>query len=258
MSDLFVKLSPDLSTVEQYPYTLGQLRQDNPQVSFPPEPTDGVLADFSAATVRRVNPPTAGATQVLFEPGPAKINGTWVQQWALRDMTPAELAELAEEDARRAEAERAIPERLIPALEVVARALLDPEQLSPEDRAAVATLYPSWRPGVVYKEGEVISHAGVLIRVVQAHTSQADWNPLTTPALYAPFREPGQVTPWKQPTGAQDAYAIGDIVSHPNAQDGGAVWVFSSKIAANTTEPGTDSTFHRWWQPISLLSGYQP
>jgi hypothetical protein len=39
-------------------------------------------------------------------------------------------------------------------------------------------------------------------------------------------------------------------VTHPNAQDGGNVWLFRSKIPANTTEPGTDGTFHRWWEPV--------
>jgi hypothetical protein len=55
---------------------------------------------------------------------------------------------------------------------------------------------------------------------------------------------------WVQPTGAHDAYAIGDKVQHPRPQSSGAAWVFESKIAANTTEPGTDGTFDRWWTPV--------
>ena len=58
---------------------------------------------------------------------------------------------------------------------------------------------------------------------------------------------------WVQPTGAHDAYAIGDEVQHPNAQDDGKLWLFRSKIAANVTVPGTDGTFHRWWEPVRLL-----
>jgi len=42
-------------------------------------------------------------------------------------------------------------------------------------------------------------------------------------------------------------------VSHPNAQDGGNVWRFRSKIPANTTEPGTDGTLHRYWEPVERV-----
>lgn len=58
------------------------------------------------------------------------------------------------------------------------------------------------------------------------------------------------VQPWVQPTGAHDAYAIGSRVTHDNPNAGGAIWVYESKIPANTTQPGRDGTFDRWWQPI--------
>ena len=59
------------------------------------------------------------------------------------------------------------------------------------------------------------------------------------------------VQPWVQPTGAFDAYPVGARVTHDNPNDGGAIWIYESKIPANTTEPGRDGTFDRWWQPIS-------
>ena len=31
-----------------------------------------------------------------------------------------------------------------------------------------------------------------------------------------------------------------------------------SKIANNTTEPSRDSTFDRWWEPVSRASEWQP
>jgi hypothetical protein len=51
-------------------------------------------------------------------------------------------------------------------------------------------------------------------------------------------------------TGTAGSYNLNDEVTHPNAQDSGNVWLFRSKIPANTTEPGTDGTFHRWWEPV--------
>ena len=55
---------------------------------------------------------------------------------------------------------------------------------------------------------------------------------------------------WVQPTGGHDAYAVGDKVTHDNPNDGGVIWVYQSKINANTTEPGRDGTFDRWWEPV--------
>ena len=69
----------------------------------------------------------------------------------------------------------------------------------------------------------------------------ANWRALNTgsnPAL------------WVQPTGTGDAYAIGDEVTWERTIGGTGLWVWSSNIAANTTEPGTDSTFDRWWEPV--------
>ena len=55
--------------------------------------------------------------------------------------------------------------------------------------------------------------------------------------------------PWVQPTGAHDAYAIGDEVTH--TVSGRTTTIWRSNIPANTTEPGTDSTFDRWWAPVN-------
>lgn len=54
-----------------------------------------------------------------------------------------------------------------------------------------------------------------LYKVVQAHTSQTDWTPNSVPALYTPIGLTEEGYPvWAQPTGAHDAYSIGDIVDY--------------------------------------------
>lgn len=45
-------------------------------------------------------------------------------------------------------------------------------------------LYPSYDVGVSYKVNDIINYNGKLYKVIQAHTSQADWKPDTTQALY--------------------------------------------------------------------------
>ena len=54
-----------------------------------------------------------------------------------------------------------------------------------------------------------------LYRVIQEHTSQADWKPDKTVSLYSQVGLTKQGYPiWSQPTGAHDAYNVGDIVDY--------------------------------------------
>ena len=55
-----------------------------------------------------------------------------------------------------------------------------------------------------------------LYRVVQAHTTQDDWEPQDTPALWTEVSL-DEWPEWKQPTGAQDAYNTGDKVTFEGA-----------------------------------------
>ena len=82
--------------------------------------------------------------------------------------------------------------------------------LTEEQALEIATVYPVWEPGKAYAEGDIISHGTnatgdpQLYKVVQAHTSQADWLPEATPALYDAFGLDESGYPvWSQPSGAQ-------------------------------------------------------
>ena len=85
----------------------------------------------------------------------------------------------------------------------------------------VASVYPAWAVGRGYAPGEIISYGEnsvgdpQLYKVAQAHTSQADWLPDSTPALYdAIGLDEGGYPLWSRPTGAHDAYNTGDIVDY--------------------------------------------
>lgn len=105
--------------------------------------------------------------------------------------------------------------------------------LTDEDALTAIELFAPWAVGVSYAVDERIRYSGKLYRVVQAHTSQSDWTPDITPALYTEVAEPGTIPVWRQPTGAQDAYMMGDKVHYPTADDD--VWV--STVDYNTWEP---------------------
>ena len=56
-----------------------------------------------------------------------------------------------------------------------------------DDQAAKAPrLYPTWSAGLTVKAGDRLYYPGTdkLYKVVQAHTTQADWTPDATPAMW--------------------------------------------------------------------------
>lgn len=106
--------------------------------------------------------------------------------------------------------------------------------LSDEDALEAVELFPAWQTGFEYTVGQRIRFGGSLYKCVQAHTSQDDWTPDVTPALWTEVAKPGEIPVWKQPTGTQDAYNKGDKVHYPDA-DGP---VYESTIDGNVWAPG--------------------
>jgi hypothetical protein len=83
--------APDGSAVT-YPYSVAQLRKDNPQVSFPKNPTDELLASYDVFPVIRTDRPEYDSiTQNLTEGAPALVEGVWTQMWTISDATPEEI-----------------------------------------------------------------------------------------------------------------------------------------------------------------------
>lgn len=84
--------------------------------------------------------------------------------------------------------------------------------LADEDALQAVELFPQWVTGRAYVVDERLQYKNVLYRVVQAHTSQADWTPDITPAMFVVV----SLDEWPefvQPTGAHDAYNKGDKVT---------------------------------------------
>ena len=117
--------------------------------------------------------------------------------------------------------------------------------LSEDAAMEIAAVYDGWQPDKQYAQGVYLTYGinGVgdpqLYKVAQAHTSQADWTPDKTPALYVAIGLNASGYPlWSQPTGAHDAYNVGDVVDY-----GGTL--YESAINGNTTVPGSDE---RYWK----------
>ena len=84
--------------------------------------------------------------------------------------------------------------------------------LTDEDALQAVELFPQWVIDHAYAVNERLQYNGVLYRVVQAHTSQADWTPDITPALFV-IVSLDEWPEFVQPTGAHDAYKKGDKVT---------------------------------------------
>lgn len=74
-------------------------------------------------------------------------------------------------------------------------------------------LFPMWAIGRAYATGDRVQYGGTLYKCVQTHTSQADWTPDATPALWVVVSI-DEYPEWVQPTGTHDAYNTGDKVSY--------------------------------------------
>lgn len=99
-----------------------------------------------------------------------------------------------------------------------------------ENALKVADLYLVWATGITVSVNDRYQYNDKLYKCVQAHTTQADWTPDATPALWVEVSL-DEFPEWKQPAGAHDAYAKGDKVKH-----NGKKW--ESTADANVWEPG--------------------
>lgn len=102
--------------------------------------------------------------------------------------------------------------------------------LNDETALTGVELFPAWAVSKAYAIGDRVKYNGTLYKCVQAHTSQADWTPDATPALWVVVSI-DEYPEWVQPTGAHDAYNKGDTVVH-----NGQTW--TSDVDGNVWEPG--------------------
>jgi hypothetical protein len=86
-------LAPN-QTVEIYPYSIGDLRRDNPNTSFPRNPSDAVLADWNVFPVVEQSPPEYNpANQNLNQLNPTLVDGEWLQTWQVTAASAEEITE---------------------------------------------------------------------------------------------------------------------------------------------------------------------
>lgn len=75
--------------VAKWPYSFADLRRDNPQVSFPAEPTDEMFAAFDVHPVVASTKPSTAIGEDAREVAPVLIGGVWTQQWKVVAADPS-------------------------------------------------------------------------------------------------------------------------------------------------------------------------
>jgi len=154
-------------------------------------------------------------------------NRRYVATWTILPKTEedfAQEAEIEDNNISGAEIRRALSTLLV---------------VDDDNIGSIGNVLPYYRVGVAYKIGDAFRWEDNPYRVISNHTSAAHWRPDQAVSLYVRIGEPGEIPVWVQPTGAHDAYNIGDRVRHV-----GKVW--ESTINANTTTPGTLPE-HGYW-----------
>lgn len=96
--------------VKKYPYGADVLRRDNPQTSFPRNPSDALLASFNVFPVRPTEHPAYDPmTQRVEEGTPVQSNGEWHQVWEVFHLSAEEVA------ANQADAAQALQQSIVDA-----------------------------------------------------------------------------------------------------------------------------------------------
>lgn len=79
------------SELIEYPYTVAQLKKENPRVSFPSLITQEVLTSFNCFIVKEARPSVVyDETAYDLVSGVSLIDETWTEKWSLREVDEEE------------------------------------------------------------------------------------------------------------------------------------------------------------------------
>lgn len=92
---MYIKLNKGV--IDKYPYSLNELKNENPNTSFPENITDELLAEYEVFKVNQVSQPEYDYTQYVIEESPNLINGEWHQYWSVIKKTADVINATAEE-----------------------------------------------------------------------------------------------------------------------------------------------------------------
>ena len=235
---------------------------ENGQVTKTRLPKTGVLKDGSTVSNYNLLPhdvliaegwlPLADKPPTTDEKHRAIITGYEIYAdrveaiYEIEEIIPSAISEEELQDKARLKAQQ-----------LAVKPLIQAKSLSTEEIIELAPLFPVYEVGRSYSIGDIFTYQRSLYEVIQAHTSQADWPPDSTPSLYKNHTPKGTVEEWRQPLGAHDAYMTGDRVLF-----NGEVYV--SKVDNNVWSPDvygweletSGEEYPEWVQPTGAHDAY--
>lgn len=109
--------------------------------------------------------------------------------YEMPDPTPEELAQAQKQEilTRFHEKNRPLSESEVFSLLLTQKV----QEIEVDDNTALRMMsfYPEWEPGKAYAFENKLTRGGKLYKVIQAHTSQAGWEPENVPAMFAEINE---------------------------------------------------------------------
>ena len=89
-------LAPN-QVLETYPYSIGNLRRDNPNTSFPKNPPEKLLAEWDVYPVATEPQPAFNTrTERLEQIAPKLIDGVWTIRWAVLSLSQEQIQDIQE------------------------------------------------------------------------------------------------------------------------------------------------------------------
>jgi len=104
---MFIKLKNN--RIEKYPYSKVDLKNDNPQVSFPATISKDFLEEYNVYEVVATDAPSITYKQIIAEDTPINENGVWKQVWNVTDKSVEEISAIQESNKKEAYREESDP-----------------------------------------------------------------------------------------------------------------------------------------------------
>ena len=157
----------------------------------------------------------------------------YVEPAPLTDEEIAELQEQADRDAARAKVlERTRPLSFSEVQEMLVRQQINTLTVDDQTALRMVEYYPA-PDAASYAAGDRIQYNGKLYKCLQAHTAQADWNPVDAPSLWAEVlagQDDTAIGEWVQPD-STNPYMRGDRVNYNGK-------IYESEVDNNVWAPG--------------------
>ena len=154
------------------------------------------------------------------------INGKYLE------LTPGELAAMQAEQTKAELMECTRPLSFSEVQEMLVRQQINALTVDDQTALRMVEYYPA-PDATSYATGDRIQHNGKLYKCLQAHTAQADWNPVDAPSLWAEVlagQDGTAIGEWVQPD-STNPYMRGDKVNYNGK-------TYESEVDNNVWAPG--------------------